>query len=575
MRRRGMLFLLAPLGAFLLFGCSGGGGVSTRGVRMQGPFRGGVVAADQELASRAGAAVLRAGGNAVDAAVATSLALSVVRPYSCGIGGGGFMIIRLVEGPAEGELITAIDYRETAPAAVGAEYYSRSGRSSMYGGTAVGVPGTVAGLVYAHQRYGKLPLAKVVQPAVDLAEQGFAADAHYAGMAGKLSAKFDEHPEWKMRFAFVWERMLLGGRVEVGSLIRAPEQAAVLRLIAEQGRAGFYEGEVARQIVHAVRKDGGDMLLSDLRDYRPRELEPVRAEAFGYSFVGMPPPSSGGVTMLETLRIMEAAGYDVSALCDDAGGAHILVESLKHAFADRAGWFGDPTFVDVPVDALLSEQNVRARAGSIDHAHTQPPTEYGSDLTMVEDHGTSHLCVVDAAGNAVACTETINLEFGSLLAIDGFGFVLNNEMDDFLTVPGEPNAFGLVQGERNLPAPGKRPLSSMSPTMVFDEHGLLMVAGASGGPRIITGTMQVILNGLAGASAGEAVARPRMHHQWMPNRLDLEPGALTEEVRSDLKAMGHELGEREEIGNVQIIRRAENGWDAASDPRKGGRPAGT
>lgn len=435
------------------------------------------------------------------------------------------------------------------------------------------VPGTVAGLVYAHQRYGKLPLASVVQPAIDLAERGFAADAHYAAMSADLIKKFEKNPGWKHRFAFVWQRMLRGGQVRVGDVIVAPEQAAVLRLIARQGRAGFYEGDVARQIVHAVRKDGGDLSLDDLRRYQPRELEPVRATVFGRTFVGMPPPSSGGVTMLEALRIMEAAGYDAGRLCDDAASAHIMVEALKHAFADRARWFGDPGFVDVPVEGLLSDRNVRARAGSIDLAQTQAPQSYGSAEPMSDDHGTSHFSVVDAAGNAVACTETINLEFGSLLSIDAYGFVLNNEMDDFLTVRGEPNAFGLVQGERNLPAPGKRPLSSMSPTLVFDEQGLLLVVGGSGGPRIITGTMQVILNALAGASAQEALARPRVHHQWMPDRLELEPGALGD-ARGDLEAMGHELGERSEIGNVQIILRRGQGWEAASDPRKGGKPAG-
>ncbi|KAA0217375.1 MAG: gamma-glutamyltransferase [Leptolyngbya sp. PLA3] len=545
-----------------------------RGVNEVGLFGRGVVAADHELASQAGAGVLKAGGNAVDAAVATSLALSVVRPYSCGIGGGGFMIVRLAD-RGEGEIITAIDYRETAPAGVGSDYYTVRSRSSTRGGTAVAVPGTVAGLVYAHERYGKLPLASVVQPAIDLAERGFAVDAHYAAMSADLISRFEEHPEWKQRFAFVWQRMLRGGEVRVGDVIVAPEQAVVLNLIARQGRGGFYEGEVARQIVHAVRKDGGDLTLEDLRDYQPRELEPVRAQAFGRTFVGMPPPSSGGVTMLEALRIMEAAGYDAGGVCDDATDAHIMVEALKHAFADRARWFGDPAFVDVPVQALLSDENVRARAGAIDLTRTQAPQVYGSNPAMVEDHGTSHLSVVDAEGNAVACTETINLEFGSLLSIDAYGFVLNNEMDDFLSVPGEPNTFGLMQSERNLPAPGKRPLSSMSPTMVFDEQGLLLVAGGSGGPRIITGTMQVILNALAGDSAGEALSRPRIHHQWMPDRLDLEPGALAEgDVRGKLESMGHALGERAAIGNVQMILRRGQGWEAASDPRKGGKPAG-
>lgn len=571
-KTRKTIVMWVVLASVLCSGCTSGG----LGARLKAspPFAQAVVAADHELASRAGARILARGGNAVDAAVATSLALSVVRPYSCGIGGGGFMVIALHDQQA-GRILTAIDYRETTPDAVGRAYYDRTGRSSTYGGTAVGVPGTVAGLLYAHEKYGKLPLPEIVQPAIELAESGFRVDAHYAEMAERLIERFAENPGWKKRFSFVWERMLLEGEVKEGDLISAPEQARVLRLIAERGKAGFYEGEVARQIVHAVRKDGGDMTLSDLRNYRPRETEPVRARVFGCEFVGMPPPSSGGVTMLEALLILEAAGYDAQSMCDDSHDAHLMAEAFKHAFADRSTWFGDPDFVDVPTQWLLSHDNIVQRAASIDFAHTQPPEAYGLSPPAPVDGGTSHFSVVDAAGNAVACTETINLEFGSLVGIDKFGFVLNDEMDDFLTVPGEPNAFGLVQGEQNLPEPGKRPLSSMAPTLVFDDEGLLAVAGASGGPRIITATMQVLLNVLAGASADEAVTRPRMHHQWLPNRLYLEPGAFVEgDVRAELESRGHLLDERGQIGNVQLIRRSVSGWDAACDPRKGGKPVG-
>jgi len=457
---------------------------------------------------------------------------------------------------------------------VDAAYFAGGGRSSTRGGTAVAVPGTVAGLLYAHERYGRLDRAAVVAPAIELAMSGFRADAHYVNEARSLIADFGEHPGWAERFPLVWEKMLLKGSVTVGDLIRVPEQAAALRAIAEQGRAGFYEGEVARRIVHAVRKDGGDLTLEDLRRYRPIEREPVRATVGGFTFIGMPPPSSGGVTMFEALEIMDAAGYDFASSPDDAAAVHLMVEGLKDAFADRAEWFGDPGFVDVPVARLLSDEYAIERAGAIDPERTRAPEAYGSRVPPGTDHGTSHFSVVDADGNAVACTETINLGFGSLVGVDGFGFVLNDEMDDFLTRPGEANAFGLVQSERNLPAPGKRPLSSMSPTLVFDADGLVATAGASGGPRIITATMQVLLRVLAGASAADAVAAARVHHQWLPNRLDLEADALTPEARAELERRGHVLGERAEIGNVQVIRRVAGGWDAASDPRKGGKPAG-
>ncbi len=564
-------FLLS-LVAIVLAGCAGSQSVSTH-TRTTGAYRA-VVAADHELASQAGLAILKQGGNAVDAAVATSLALSVVRPYSCGIGGGGFMIVALNDHPTHGDLRIAIDYRETCPSAVDRAYFADGSRSSQRGGAAVAVPGTVAGLMHAHERFGALSREAVCAPAIELAESGFVADAHYVAAAKRVANGYEVNTGWREQFPMVWSSLLHEGAVEVGDRIRLPEQASVLRLIAERGRDGFYDGEVARQIVHAARKAGGDLSLEDLRRYRPVEREPVSVSIDGRTFVGMPPPSSGGVTMFEAFKIMHHAGYDFDQPADSALAVHLLVESLKHAFADRAAWFGDPDFVDVPVDRLLSDRYAVEQAFKIDRLHTQPPVAYGSRTPPPDDSGTSHFSIVDAAGNAVACTETINLEFGSLVGVDRFGFVLNDEMDDFLTRPGEPNAFGLMQSERNLPEPDKRPLSSMSPTMVFDDQGLLVTAGASGGPRIITGTAQAILRAIAGQSASQAVGLPRVHHQWLPNRLDLEPDAFSQDMREALEQRGHVLGERSEIGNVQLIRRVPGGWDASSDPRKGGQPAG-
>jgi len=278
--------------------------------------------------------------------------------------------------------------------------------------------------------------------------------------------------------------------------------------------------------------------------------------------------------MFEALRLLEEVGYDFSQPLETPQQAHLVAEALKHAFADRAEWFADPAFTDVPVERLLSDAYIASLAARIDPERTGPPSRYGSHAPIVEDGGTSHLSVVDRWGNAVACTETINLIFGSLVAVPEFGFVLNDQMDDFLTRRGQVNAFGLAQSERNLPEAGKRPLSSMSPTVVLDGDEVRLVAGASGGPRIITGTMQAIMRALAGRDAITSVSAPRLHHQWVPDRLDLEPGALGGAARGALRAMGHELGEREEIGNVQLIRRSGAAWDAACDPRKGGRPSG-
>ncbi|MFI4896753.1 MAG: gamma-glutamyltransferase family protein, partial [Phycisphaerales bacterium JB059] len=390
-----------------------------------------------------------------------------------------------------------------------------------------------------------------------------------------LIKRFHQTPAWKSRFAFVWERYLLEGRVRPGDRIHIPEQARAFELLAREGVRAYTHGEIGRAIVERVRADGGLLSGEDLRAFHMEQVEPARARIAGLEFVGMPPPSSGGVTMFEALRLLEEVGYDFSHPLEEPESAHLVAEALKHAFADRAEWFADPAFTDVPVERLLSDGYIASLASRIDPERTAPPSAYGSHAPIVEDGGTSHFSVVDRWGNAVACTETINLIFGSLVAVPEFGFVLNDQMDDFLTRRGRANAFGLAQSERNLPAPGKRPLSSMSPTIVLDGGEVRLVAGASGGPRIITGTMQAIMRAMAGADAMESVSAPRLHHQWAPDRLDLEADALRDAgERAALHAMGHTLGERSAIGNVQLIRRSGEFWDAACDPRKGGRPSG-
>ncbi len=581
----------------VLLGCTQRTFVTPDGARAP-VFTTAAVASDHELASQAGVEMLRQGGNAVDAAVATSFALSVVRPYSCGIGGGGFMVIHLKadpRNPASGPVRIALDYRETAPRAVRPDMFESDPdpHAQTHGGKAVCVPGNVAGLLHALDRYGTLPRATVLAPAIRLAEDGFLADAHYVEMAQEdqdVIPWLKKDPARIARFQFLWDRYLDQGNVKVGTRITVPEQARVLRLIAERGRAGFYEGDVADAIIRAVKSDGGLLTHEDLRSYAVAERAPLVSEFRGLDVVTMPPPSSGGIVIAQLFDMLEARPDLLAPATDPAraGGhntapyIHVITECFKHGFADRARWMGDPGFVDVPLQRLLDPSTIRARAATIDPARTLPINDYGTARRPPEDHGTSHLCVIDAMGNAVACTETINLIFGSLLCVPEYGFALNNEMDDFLTRRGEANAFGLAHAELNRPAPGKRPLSSMTPTIVWDpsagEGGSMrLIVGGAGGPRIITGSAQTALNVLLfNMPAHTAVAAPRFHHQWQPETLQLETALASPAIEASLRERGHNVGTRKSVGNITLIRAAATGpgWDAASDPRKGGVPAG-
>lgn len=549
------------------------------------------VAADHPMASEAGTEIMRAGGNAVDAAVATSFALSVVRPFSCGIGGGGFMVIAGGNDAAMKPGV-AICYREMAPGAAGPEYFERldDRDASVRGGKACGVPGTVAGLLHALEKYGSMDRARVMAPAIRLAREGFKADEAYAAAARGVIAKFEDHPEWKTRFVFAWERFVGAGKVEVGDTIKLPEQATVLESIAAHGREGFYAGEVGEAVVQAVREAGGAMTIEDLAAFKVLELTPLRAEFDGRVFLTMPPPSSGGLAMAQVFGLLERTKLRSQVEKNNpAAYTQLVAESFKHAFADRATWLGDPAFVDVPATRLLSGPYLDGLARRIEIGRTHGPEWYGSRPDeggeaprVPDDGGTSHLCVVDANGMAVACTETINLHFGSLVSSDRLGFCLNNEMDDFTTRGGEANAFGLRQSDRNRPAPGKRPLSSMSPTIVLDAEGRVRaVAGGSGGPRIITATTQVLLNALVrGDDAARAVERERIHHQWSPDVLEVEPGFAERHqgmgVDIWMRKVHHQVvtAKPTETACVQLIVREKDSWHAASDPRKGGRPAG-
>ncbi len=554
------------------------------------------VAADHPLASEAGAEMLRAGGNAVDAAVATAFALSVVRPFSCGIGGGGFMIIHLAEDPPAATdrgagLSVAMNYREQTPAAIDAKFFEDKPKgASTVGGLAVAVPGTVAGLLAVHLAHGHLDRAAVLAPAIRLARAGFEVDAAYRAAALETIAEFEKHPDYRKRFAFTWERFLGAGRVPEGFRLVLPEQASALELIARDGMDAFYKGPIAAAIVRAVQADGGVLTADDLARFAVESSEPLVTGFAGYQVLGMPLPSSGGVAMAETLGLFERAGGVKAAREQGFSGPYtgLLVECFKHAFADRARWLGDGADHAV-TDRLLEGAYLDGLARRIDFRRAKTPATYGSGWKVDEegevipdDAGTSHLSVLDAQGHAVACTETINLTFGSYLAVPEYGFILNNQMDDFTTRAGQANAFGLRQSEANRPGPGKRPLSSMTPTIVRSADGrVAAVAGASGGPRIITATTQALLNALLlKMPADEAVAHGRFHHQWQPNLLFVDErfkeyrwNALS--IAEWMRKTGNATRPMTSESAVQLIVREEGGGlHAASDPRKGGRPAG-
>jgi gamma-glutamyltranspeptidase / glutathione hydrolase len=572
------LTLCASLTTLTLGGCASRSIAAADGERAA--YRSAAVAADHPLASQAGLEMLQRGGNAVDAAVATSFCLSVVRPFSCGIGGGGFMLIWIPPARSgEPGRAIAINYRETCPAAVGPDFYARldDKDASKYGWKASGVPGTVAGLCHALKEHGTLDLKTVLTPAIRAAEHGFEADQAFVNAAREVARVMEKRSDLQEAAGAIWKDLCREGKVQVGDVIRNRDQARALRSIAWHGPTTFYDGEIARVIDASMREHAGTLTLADLGVYRTVEAEPLIGSFHGCEIISMPPPSSGGIAMQQTFGVLDRRWTDLEAASHNSSNyVHLTVEAMKHAFADRSRWLADPAFVEVPAAQLVAPAYLDARAALIDMTRTREPQSYGT-LPLPEDGGTSHFCVLDANGMAVACTETINLEFGSLVCVPGFGFALNNQMDDFTTIPGQPNAFGLRQNDANLPEPGKRPLSSMSPTIVVKNGKVVMIAGASGGPRIISATLQCTLNVmLFGMTPDEAVRAPRFHHQWMPNVLQVDPSWPDQSVLDDLKRRGHEIGTMTGEAVVQMIAVDERDGTirAACDPRKGGKPAG-
>ncbi len=502
----------------------------------------GLVVAAEGHAAEAGAEVLRRGGNAVDAAVATALTLAVTYPRAGNIGGGGFMIVRLADGTA-----TAYDFRETAPAAATRDMYlDEAGKvvrhRSTRGHLAVAVPGTVAGLALALERHGsgRLSWAELIEPARVLAERGFTVtDA----MAEDLRASID-----LLGANAAARRIFLrnGHYFEDGDLLRQPELAATLARLQASGPREFYEGRTAELIAADMAAHGGLITREDLAAYRPVVREVLRGHYRGHELLTMPPPSSGGIALLQMLTMLE--GHDVAAL-EPAGAPkiHLFAEVMRRAYADRAAYLGDPDFTQIPVAALLDRDYLSRRAATIDLARATPSREVGGGLAPAraprpEPMETTHLSVMDAEGNVVSLTYTINGIYGSGVVAGETGILLNNEMDDFTARPGTPNAFGLVQGEANAIQPGKRPLSSMTPTIVLRDGQVFIVTGSPGGSTIINTVAQVITNLIDhGLSPQEAVAAKRFNHQWLPDAITHEPGFASEEAMAELRAKGHEL----------------------------------
>ena len=531
----------------------------------------GMVVSTDELASRIGVDVMRAGGNAVDAAVAVHFALAVVNPEAGNIGGGGFMVTRMADGTS-----AALDFREKAPLAATRDMYlDEEGNltdKSVIGHLAAGVPGSVAGMWEAHQRFGSIDWEDLVSPAVELAN-GFEVKERFLGsLSSTMVESLSDFPASAAQFL-----PRDGQPPLVGDTLRQPHLATTLGRIRDGGPDGFYKGETADLIVAEMDRGGGIITLQDLTEYTAEWREPISFTYRGHTVISMPPSSSGGATMAEMANILE--GYDLGSM--DWHGPrmlHLYAEAWKRSYADRNHYLADPDFVDMPIDRMTSEAYARIRASTISETSATPSIEIGPGMEgPAEGENTTHYSIVDGAGNAVAVTTTINSWYGSKVTVTGAGFVLNNEMDDFAAKPGTANQFGLVQGENNAVAPGKRMLSAMTPTVVVNPDGTLrMVTGTPGGGTIITTVFQTISNVLDyGMNVVDAVNAPRIHHQHLPDQIYFEPAGLALESVAQLQAMGHTLVERTGMsGDAQVIIVDGGLLKAWSDPRRGGQAIG-
>jgi gamma-glutamyltranspeptidase / glutathione hydrolase len=535
--------------------------------------RQGMVVAQETHAARVGVEVLQQGGNAVDAAVATGFALAVTYPRAGNIGGGGYMVIHLASQSGPGGSVygatRAIDYRETAPAAVTRDVFLDANgeadpEKSRNSALAIGVPGTVAGLALAHARYGsgKFTLGELIAPAIRLARDGIPIEDDVADSLPRARPRLARWPASAKVFL-----KPDGSALGPGDTLVQSDLADTLAVIARDGTRAFYQGAIAGKLVAAVQAAGGVMTREDLARYAPIEREPLRGSYRGHDIVAMPLSSSGGVVLIEMLNILE--GYqDIAA--DNVSYLHLLIEAMKLAYADRALFLGDPAMVTAPVAGLTSKAYAARLRERIDRERARPAADIRPGSALREGDNTTHFSVVDRFGNAVSNTTTLNLSYGVGMIADGTGILLNNELDDFAAKPGVPNAYGLIGGEANAPGPGKRPLSSMTPTIVLKDGKPFLITGSPGGSRIITTVLQVISNVIdRKMTLADAVAAPRLHHQWSPAEAWVEP-ALPAELRRALEARGQTLAEREPSGSANSILVTPQGLIGAADPRTRG-----
>jgi gamma-glutamyltranspeptidase/glutathione hydrolase len=520
-------------------------------IRAQEPVyaKQGMIVSAEQLATKVGVEILKKGGNAVDAAVGVGFALAVTYPSAGNLGGGGYMVIHLQDGTD-----VALDYRERAPEkATRNMYLDENGefnpKLSQDNTSSSGVPGSVAGLLQALKKYGKLSLSEVIQPAIDLAAHGFPVSFAFSNSLKPVREDFKKYPSSAKVFLHGEEVL------QPGELFCQPELAATLRLIRDKGADGFYKGEVADKIVAQMTSGGGIISLQDLASYSPVERKVLTGDYRGYTIISMPPSSSGGTTLIESLNVLENFRIDR----DEWGSStyiHKIVEILKHSYADRSEHLADPAYYKVPVSWLTSKQYAKDIFNALTpHAEPSSKIQPGKPPQgKKESEETTHYSVMDKDGNAVSVTTTINSSYGSRVVVAGAGFLLNNEMDDFSAKPGTPNQFGLVGGEANAIAPGKRMLSSMTPTIVLKGGKPFMVIGSPGGSTIITTVLQVIVNTIDfGMNIRQAIDAPRFHHQWLPDHIDYEENAITKDVRENLEKLGYHFGVKRSLGLAEGI----------------------
>ncbi|MCH2062319.1 MAG: gamma-glutamyltransferase [Roseibacillus sp.] len=529
---------------------------------------GGMVATQEAHATRAATTVLAEGGNAVDAAVTAGFALAVTLPRAGNLGGGGFMLVHLADGARQ----VAIDYREKAPGAAHRDMFlNREGtpdpKLSRHTRLAAGVPGTVRGLTLALKRYGTISLRRALRPAIELAETGFLVGEDLHQSLHSYAGDFRADPAARKIFLTAE-----GKAWPVGSRLVQKDLARSLRLLAEHGPDAFYLGALAATIADDMKAHGGLITREDLAAYRPLERLPVTGRYRTWKIVSMPPPSSGGVHLIQMLNILEH--FPLRDYGHNSGNAiHVTAEAMRRAYADRSRYLGDPDFVKVPVDKLVSKDYSRRLAGQIDRNQATPSTKVApglGPLSRSESNETTHFSVIDRNGNAVSNTYTLNFSYGSRIVVPGTGILLNNEMDDFSAKPGTPNAYGLIGGRHNAIEPGKRMLSSMTPTLLFKDDGTLVATGSPGGSRIINIVLQIVCN-LAdhGMNVAEATHAPRFHHQWLPDQLRIERGLSPDTIRL-LTTRGHRIRVAPAIGSTQTVMLSRGIFHGASDPRRAG-----